>query len=258
MSDLIRFEVQDSIARIVLDRPQKLNALNRTMLTGLTQSLTAIEADPAIRVLVLTGRGEKSFCVGADILEWSQLSPLDMWKSWIRSGHQIMNHISQLAIPVVASLNGLALGGGLELALAADLRIAADHARLGTPEVKLGIIPGWGGTQRLAQIIGPGRAKQMIFTGDPISAETALQWGLVNEVVPADQLTAHTNALAQSIATNAPVAVQAAKSLIDADGSLTDGLYLEGLAGALVTYTDDARAGVEAFRQRTAPTFKGQ
>ena len=257
MTDLIQFAVDGGIAHITLNRPQKLNALNGEMLQGLEQSLSAVESDSAIRVLVLTGSGERSFCVGADILEWSELTPLDMWKTWIRSGNQIMNRISQLAVPVIASLNGLALGGGLELALTADIRIAADHVRLGAPEVKLGIIPGWGGTQRLPEVIGSSRAKQMIFTGDQIPADTALTWGLVNETVPAPDLAARTAEVAQAIATNAPVAVQAAKSLVDADGSVTDGMLLEGIAGALVSYTEDAQAGVEAFKNRTVPEFQG-
>ncbi len=257
MTDLIQFAVDGGIAHITLNRPQKLNALNGEMLQGLEQSLSAVESDSAIRVLVLTGSGERSFCVGADILEWSELTPLDMWKAWIRSGNQIMNRISQLAVPVIASLNGLALGGGLELALTADIRIAADHVRLGAPEVKLGIIPGWGGTQRLPAVIGSSRAKQMIFTGDQIPADTALTWGLVNETVPAPDLAARTAEMAQAIATNAPVAVQAAKSLVDADGSVTDGMLLEGIAGALVSYTEDSQAGVEAFKNRTVPEFQG-
>ncbi len=257
MTDLIQFRVDEGVAHITLNRPQKLNALNGEMLEGLTQSLALVESDSAIRVLVLTGSGERSFCVGADILEWSQLSPLDMWRTWIRTGHQLMDRISQLAIPVIASLNGLTLGGGLELALAADIRIAAHHVRLGAPEVKLGIIPGWGGTQRLPQVIGPSRAKQMIFTGDQIPADVALQWGLINEAVPVAELAARTADMARSIAVNAPVAVQAAKSLVDADGSVTDGMLLEGIAGALVSYTDDVQAGIEAFRNRTEPDFHG-
>ncbi len=257
MTELIRYSVDQGIAQITLDRPQKLNALNGEMLAGLQQSLDLVERDATVRVLVLTGNGERSFCVGADILEWSELTALEMWKGWIRPGNQIMNRISQLAIPVIASLNGLALGGGLELALTADIRIAADHALLGAPEVKLGIIPGWGGTQRLSHTIGSSRAKQMIFTGEQISADTALNWGLVNEVVASENLAARTGEIAQSIARNAPVAVQAAKSLLDADGSVTDGMMLEGIAGALVTYTDDARAGVDAFKKRTVPEFEG-
>lgn len=258
MSDLIKLSLDGPIATLELNRPEKLNALNREMLDALIAALDRIETDPDLRVLVLTGAGPKSFCVGADILEWSQLPPLQMWKIWIREGHRIMGQISQLAIPVIASLNGFTLGGGLELALTADIRIAADHVMLGAPETKLGIIPGWGGTQRLKQVVGTARAKQMIFTGDSISADQAMAWNLVNEVVPAAELGRHTRALAETIAANAPVAVQASKALLDADGSSHDGPLLEGLAGALTSFTEDAKAGVAAFKTKSTVKVKFQ
>lgn len=257
MSELIDFARDGHMARIVLNRPDKLNALNREMMTAMADAIAAVDADSDIRVLVLTGTGPKSFCAGADILEWSHLSPVDMWKIWIRAGNQIMDSLSRLAIPVLAALNGYTLGGGLELALAADIRIAADHVRLGAPEVKLGIIPGWGGTQRLKHVIGTSRAKQMIFTGDLIPADTALAWGLVNEVVPASELAARTDQIAQAIADNAPVAVQATKALIDTESTVLDGALLEGVAGSLTAHTEDAHIGVEAFKARTTPEFKG-
>ena len=258
MSDLIDFSVADFVARIELTRPDKLNALNRAMLSALSAALDTVDADPEVRALVVTGAGSRAFCVGADIPEWSALSPEAMWKDWIRTGHRVLNRMSQLAIPVIAAVNGYALGGGLELALAADLRLAAERASFAMPEAKLGIIPGWGGTQRLKALVGPSRAKQMIFAGERIASDTALAWGLINERVANDALAGRVQELAQAIAANAPLAVQAAKALIDATGTAHDGLLLEGVAGAYTAGTEDAQAGVNAFRNRGAAEFAGR
>ena len=202
----------------------------------------------------------EAFCVGADIYEWSDLSPLEMGRRWIRDGHRIFARIARLPQPVIAVLNGYTFGGGLELALAADLRLAAEGVQLSFPEVKLGIIPGWGGTQRLAQLIGPSRAKQMIFSGERVAGEQAETWGLVNEVIPADQLAERALELAETIAANGPVAVQLTKQLIDAafPASGDSGVVLETLAGSLASFTADAQEGVAAFRQRRQPQFSGR
>lgn len=246
-------ETDGAIATIRLNRPEKLHALDEEMLQGLADAFAEIDASKAIRVVLLGATGERAFSVGADILAWSSLEPIDMWRRWIRDGHRLFDQIAALRQPVIAALNGYTLGGGLELALAADIRLAADRAKLGLPEVGIGAIPGWGGTQRLPALIGVGRAKQMIFSGVPISAAQAEAWGLVNETLPAGQLEARATELAEQIAANAPIAVQLAKQAIDGGGA-----SLEGIAGALTAHSDDATEGLDAFREKRPPRFAGR
>jgi len=249
----VKFAIQGAIARVTLDRPEKLNALDPEMLTALEDAVTQAENSPRVRVIVLAAAGEKAFCVGADILAWTALSPLEMWSEWVRRGHRIFERLERARQPVVCAIQGFAYGGGLEVALACDLRIATDSARFAMPEVKLGTIPGWGGTDRLPRLIGSARAKQMIFTGEPIAADVAERWGLVNEVVPAASLSHRVTELAEKIATNAPVAVQTAKQLITSRSSAT----LESLAGAVNAFSDDAKEGLAAFREKRSPKFEG-
>jgi enoyl-CoA hydratase/carnithine racemase len=242
------------VATITLNRPEKLNALTLPMLSALDEALLAIDADPDVRVLVIKGSGPKAFSAGADVVAWSSLAPLEMWRTWTRTGHRVMERLESLRQPTIAALNGIAYGGGLELALACDLRLAADHVVLGAPEVGIATVPGWGMTTRLAMVVGPARAKQMILTGLPIDAARAAAWGLVSEVVPAGDLDAATDELAAQIAAQAPVAVQVAKQLIDATRPRTS---LEALGGGLTAFTDDAREGQAAFRERRPPVFRG-
>ena len=242
------------VATITLNRPEKLNALTLPMLAALEEALLTIDADPEIRVVVIKGSGPKAFSAGADVVAWSSLAPLDMWRTWTRTGHRVMERLESLRQPTIAALNGIAYGGGLELALACDLRLAADHVKLAAPEVGIATVPGWGMTTRLATVIGPARAKQMILTGLPIDAERAAGWGLVSEVVPATDLDAATDDLAARIAAQAPVAVQVAKELIDATRPRTS---LEALGGGLTAFTDDAREGQAAFRERRTPEYGG-
>ena len=242
------------VATITLNRPEKLNALTLPMLSALEDALLAIDADPEIRVVVIKGAGAKAFSAGADVVAWSSLAPLDMWRTWTRTGHRVMERLESLRQPTIAALNGIAYGGGLELALACDLRLAADHVKLAAPEVGIATVPGWGMTTRLATVVGPARAKQMILTGLPIDADRAAQWGLVSEVVPAGDLDAATDDLAARIAAQAPVAVQVAKELIDATRPRTS---LESLGGGLTAFTDDAREGQAAFRERRTPKYGG-
>jgi len=241
------------MARVTLDRPEKLNALDPEMLTALEDAVTQAENSRQVRVIVLAAAGEKAFCVGADILAWTALSPLEMWSEWVRRGHRIFERLEHARQPVVCAIQGFAYGGGLEVALACDLRIATDSARFAMPEVKLGTIPGWGGTDRLPRLIGSARAKQMIFTGEPIAADVAERWGLVNEVVPAASLSDRVTELAEKIATNAPIAVQTAKQLITSRASAT----LESLAGAVNAFSDDAKEGLAAYREKRPPKFEG-
>jgi len=252
-TELVQLSVIDSIATVTLNRPDKLNALNGEMLTRLDTIADELDRTNDVRVVLLTGTG-KAFCVGADIFEWSSLSPLEMGRRWIRDGHRVFERYARLPQPVIAVLNGYTFGGGLELALAADLRLAGAGVQLSFPEVKLGIIPGWGGTQRLPDLIGKSRAKQMIFSGARIDAALAERWGLVNEVVEGENLMGRAQALAGEIAANGPVAVQLTKQLIDG-GEMAS---LEALAGTLASYTADAQEGVAAFREKRAPMFAGQ
>ena len=246
--------IDGPVATITLNRPDKLNALTLPMLAALDDALSAIDADADVRVAIITGAGPRAFSAGADIVAWSALAPLDMWRTWTRTGQRVMDRLESLRQPTIAALNGLALGGGLELALACDLRIAADHAKLGAPEVGIGTVPGWGMTTRLATIVGPARAKQMLLTGLSIDATRAAAWGVVSEVVPADELAGLATELAVRIAAQSPVAVQIAKQLIDAGRTRTT---LEALGGGLAAYTDDAREGLAALRDRRPPEFGG-
>jgi len=250
----VKFAIQGPVARITLDRPEKLNALDPEMLTALEDAVSQAEQSRQVRVIVLAAAGEKAFCVGADILAWTALSPLDMWSEWVRRGHRIFERLERAKQPVICAVQGFAYGGGLELALACDIRIATDSARFAMPEVKLGTVPGWGGTGRLPKLIGSARAKQMIFTGEPIAADVAERWGLANEVVPVASLNDRATGLAEKIAGNAPIAVQTAKQLIASPSSAT----LESLAAAVNAFSDDARVGLAAFREKRSPKFEGQ
>ncbi|HEY2122246.1 MAG TPA: enoyl-CoA hydratase/isomerase family protein [Chthoniobacterales bacterium] len=250
----VKFEINGAVARIILDRPEKLNALDPEMLSALEHSIGHAEESREIRVIILESTGQKAFCVGADILAWTALSPLEMWSDWVRRGHRIFDRLERARQPVICAIQGFALGGGLEIALACDLRIAADSARFAMPEVKLGTIPGWGGTSRLPKLIGSSRAKQMIFTGDQITAATAERWGLVNEVVPFGGLRERITTIAESVCANAPIAVQTAKQLIAEPGMA----ILESIASATNAFTEDAKEGLASFREKRPPQFKGQ
>lgn len=255
-TDLIQYTA-GTIAILTLNRPEKLNALSPEMLTVLEQTLHAIDRDNDVRVLLLTGAGERAFCVGADIEAWGALQPVDMWRRWIRDGHRIFDRLADLRQPVIASLNGYTFGGGLELALAADVRIAADHIQLALPEVSIGTLPGWGGTQRLSALIGLGRAKQMVLSAERIDAATAERWGLVNEIVPVADVMARAHALAERIAENAPLSVQMAKQVMNAGVVSGDSRTLEALAGAFAATTQDAQEGLASFRERRPPQYRG-
>ncbi|MDE2857186.1 MAG: enoyl-CoA hydratase-related protein [Chloroflexota bacterium] len=253
----IDFSVQGHIAGIQLNRPEKLNAIDRDMLDRLAEIVEQVDQSVEARVLVLRASGERAFCVGADIHAWTSLAPLDMWRRWIRDGHRLFDRIAALRQPVIAVLNGFTLGGGLELALAADIRLAADAIELGFPEASIATVPGWGGTDRLPALIGAGRAKQMIFSAQRISATTAEHWGLVNEVLPPDQLDSRADELARQIAANAPLAVQFAKQAINGALQGAAGSTLEALAGALAAHSQDAQEGLASFSERRPPDYSG-
>lgn len=254
----IQLTTDDHIARMVLDRPEKLNALTLEMLSSIENHLDTLEKDPSVRVLLITGAGQKSFCVGADINAWAELDAVGMWRNWIREGHRIFNRIATMNIPTIAVLNGYTFGGGLELALATDIRIASHTVRFALPEVKLGIVPGWGGTNRLPAVIGTARAKQMVFTGMQIDTATALQWGLINEACEPSMLNTKADKIASMICENAPLAVQMTKQLIDGGVSAGNGYYLEALASGYARFTDDAKEGITAFKEKRLALFTGK
>jgi enoyl-CoA hydratase len=248
----VAMAVEAGITTLTLDRPAKLNALDPAMLVELEGHLDAIDHDPDVNCVIVTGAGERAFCVGADIDAWSALDALDMWRIWVRDGHRVMERLAGLRQPTIAAINGFAFGGGLELALATDIRIAAASATLGMPEVTIGTLPGWAGTRRLREAIGASRAKQLIFSGERLDAATAERWGLVNEVTPLPDLVARAQALAGRIVANAPVAVQLAKAAINGET-----VTLEAFASAIAAGTDDGREGVAAFREKRPARFTG-
>ena len=251
-SGAVDLRVEDYVAWITLCRPAKLNALSVEMLTAFEAHVADVDRRQDVRVVVVAAEGERAFSVGADVNAWSALEPLDMWRWWVRDGHRVMQRLASTRQPVIAAIKGLAFGGGLELALAADIRIASSSAAFAMPEVTIGTLPGWGGAQRLPALVGVARAKQMIFSGERIDAATAERWGLVNELVSPEELTERVTQLAQRIAANAPIAVQLAKSAIDHDATA-----LEAFAGALAASAEDGKEGMAAFREKRPPRFRG-
>jgi len=253
----VLFSLEGPVATITLNRPEKLNAMDPPMLTQLEQVCQELERDTNVRVVLLTGAGTRAFSAGADITVWSSLQPLEMWRWWVRNGHRVFERVARLPQPVIAVLNGVAFGGGFELALAADLRIAAEHTQLAMPETGIGTVAGWGGTQRLPALIGPARAKEMLFTGRRVDAATAERWGLVNAVEPGSNVMGYAINLAQEIAARAPLSVQMTKQLVDSAQGDAETMTLEALAGALSSSTQDGHEGVAAFREHRQPSFTG-
>jgi enoyl-CoA hydratase len=257
--DNLLFEVSDKIARVTFNRPNVLNALNRKTMDELGDCLKKVRADDDIRVLILTGAGEKAFVAGADINELSQQTPVN-GREFTLYGQEIFHRLETLGKPVIAAINGFALGGGCELALACTLRIAGRNAKLGQPEVKLGIIPGYGGTQRLPRLCGKGVAQELILTGEMISAEEALRVGLVNRVVEPGELLATAEAIAKKIIANAPLAVKYALEAVEHGMEMPqeEGLYLEATLFGLCCATQDMREGTRAFLEKRSPKFEGR
>jgi enoyl-CoA hydratase len=252
--DLVRAE---QVATVTLNRPAKLNSLTPAMLDQLEQCARELDTDTSVRVVVLTAGGEKAFCVGADINEWAALQPLDMWRRWVRRGHQVFDQWARLRQPVITAINGHAFGGGLELAITGDIRIAAETAQFALPEASIATCPGWSGTQRMVQLIGASRAKYLALSGMRMSARDALASGLVHEVVGAAELMTRAAALAQDMATKAPVSLQLTKQLVNAAAGEDAAMTLEAMAGALAAFTDDAREGISSFREKRAPRYSG-
>jgi enoyl-CoA hydratase len=257
MSDAIRLSKEAGVARITLARPARLNVLDAAMIAALMSAADAIEAGGDVRVAILTGEG-KAFCAGGDIAAWGGLEPLDMWRHWVPAGHRAFDRLARLRVPLIAVLNGHALGGGLELAATADFRIAEEQARLGMPETGIGMAPGWSGTQRLVRRFGAGVVRRLALSGAIVGAAEAERLGLVDEVVPQAQGLARAEELAAAIAARGPVAVAIAKQLINAAEGEETAAAIEAIAGALTSYTDDLKDGVASFREKRAPTFSNR
>jgi enoyl-CoA hydratase len=249
---------EGAITTLTLNRPDKLNALNAELLGQLTAAFRATSA-AAPRVVIVTGAGDKAFSAGVDIGEMSSMTTVEA-KARADQGHSLAELIESLPCPVIAAVNGFALGGGCELALACDFIYASDNAKLGQPEVNLGVIPGFGGTQRLARRVGIGLARELIYTGEIISAARALEIGLVNAVVPKDELSTKVRAVAGQIAQKGPLAIAQAKRtmLRGATGDMTAANELEAQAFAMLFGSEDQKEGMKAFVEKRKPEFKGR
>lgn len=253
------YEKEDGIGIITVNRPKEFNAQNSEMLAELTALLTDIEADDEVGVIIITGSGDKAFIAGSDVKEMLPETSITIRK-FHAANRLLLEKLEKLPKPVIAAINGFALGGGCELAMSCDLRIAAENARLGQPEINLGIIPGAGGTQRLTRLVGMARAKELIYTGDLIDAKTAFSIGLVNKVVPQNDLMSEAKALAQKLLTKSSVALSLAKSAINGgwQTTLSSGLDLEMQCFALCFATEDQKEGMSAFIEKRKPHFKGR
>jgi enoyl-CoA hydratase/carnithine racemase len=255
----VQYETKGPIAYVTVNRPKVLNALNTPTWTDLKAAFEEAKADASVRGVILTGAGDKAFIAGADINELAHVDAYDAEES-SRFGQKVLGHIENLGKPVIAAVNGFALGGGCETAMACTMRIAAEHARFGQPEVKLGLLPGGGGTQRLPRLVGKGRALQLILTGETISAQEAYRIGLVDEVVPAANLIDRAETILKQIAANAPIAVKFSLEAANRglDSSQSEGLVLEASYFGICAATEDKKEGTAAFLEKRAPQFRGR
>ncbi|MET0790741.1 MAG: enoyl-CoA hydratase-related protein [Polyangiaceae bacterium] len=259
---LLVTEAVDQVLTVTINRPAKLNALNAQVLAELTQAFQSLEATPAetrVRAVILTGSGAKAFVAGADIAEMSGLSAAHAYE-FSAAGHRLGRLMESVSFPIIAAVNGFALGGGCELALCADYIFAAEHAKFGQPETNLGLMPGFGGTQRLSRRVGLGHARELVYSGEPISAERALLIGLCNRVVPAAELLAQSEAHARRIAQQAPLAVAASKRALNHgyDADLASACELEATAFGSLFATEDARSGLTAFLAKQPATYQAR
>lgn len=257
MSDPVRLDIAAGVATITLARPDKLNALDDVMVGLLARYAEAIDADRSVRAVILTGEG-KAFCAGGDIVAWGGLSPLEMGQGWVRSGHRAFDKLARMKPPVIAAMNGHALGGGLELAVTADIRICEAQAKLGLPESGIGTIPGWSGTQRLVKRLGGQVARRLALTGEIVTAEQALTLGVVDQVVEKGGALAAAQTMAERVCRRGPVANIVAKQLINAAEDEDRAAILETLASSLVSYTEDVKEGVAAFQEKRPPRYRGE
>lgn len=253
------FEIREHLAYVTINRPEKLNALNQAVMTELQDCFVGIQKDDEVRAVILTAAGDKAFVSGADVSELARLTPVTGRETSLR-GQAIFNLIENLSKPVIAAVRGYALGGGCELAMACTLRIASETARFGQPEVKLGIIPGYAGTQRLSRLVGKGRALELILSGETITAQEAHRIGLVNRVVPAEELIPTAEAAARKIIANAPLAVKFSIDAVNHGLEMTqqEGEFLEATLFSLCCATEDMKEGTRAFLEKRPPKFIGK
>jgi enoyl-CoA hydratase len=257
--EVILVKKDGPIAVVTINRPKAFNSLNSDVLEGLGSAFDDIAMDDAIKVVIVTGAGEKAFVAGADIKQMVEMTPMEA-RAFMTKGHEVMNKIQYLEKPVIAAINGFCLGGGLELAMACDIRYASEKARLGLPEVGLGIHPGFGGTQRLARLVGRGKACEMVFTAVHVKADEALGIGLVQKVVPPEKLMEEVTGLATTITKQGPVAIKMAKASINQglDSDFRTGLKYEIESVAQTFATDDLKEGMNAFIEKRKPNFKNK
>lgn len=257
--ETLKVEREQSTLWLILNRPHRLNTFNDVLMEELADALDTAEKDPSIKCVVITGDGDRAFSAGADVTMFPKATPVKA-EEFSRIGQKVFGKIEEMSKPVIAAINGFALGGGLELALACDFRIAAEHAELGSPEISLGLIPGWGGTQRLVRIVGLARAKEMIMMGNKLKADEALRIGLVYKVVHFEKLREETSALAQKLCEGPPVAMKYAKHALNFGSQvpLEAGLRIEAGLMGLAFSTEDLKEGVEALFSKRKPEFKGK
>ena len=255
----IIYEKRGAIAYVTVNRPKVLNALNMATMAELRAAFTDAKDDAGVRVVLITGSGEKAFIAGADISELAKLSAVEA-KEYTHRGQSVLDLIENLGKPVIACINGFALGGGCEVAMACTMRLATENAKLGQPEVKLGVIPGYGGTQRLPRLVGKGMAMQLNLTGETIPAQEAHRIGLVNEVVAAAELMPRAEAIAAKIVANAPLAIRYCMEAVNKgmEMTLAEGLFLEATLFAVTCATDDKKEGTTAFLEKRAANFQGK
>lgn len=257
--ETLKMEREENVLWIILNRPHRLNAFNDVLMEELADALDTAEKDQSIRCVVITGEGDRAFSAGADVTMFPKATPVKA-EEFSRLGQKVFGKIEEMSKPVIAAINGFALGGGLELALACDFRIAAEHAELGFPEITLGLMPGWGGTQRLTRIVGLAKAKEMIMLGVRLKAEEALKVGLVHKVVHYEKLKDEVGGLAKKLSEGPPIALKYAKQALNfgTQVPLEAGLRLEAGLTALIFSTNDLKEGVEAFMSKRKAEFKGK
>jgi enoyl-CoA hydratase len=255
----IIYEKSEGVGTITLNRPDALNAWSTQLAQEFLAALKEAQKDETVKAVIITGAGEKAFSAGADIKAMKGMTALKA-RELSDMGYQVCSAIERLEKPVIAAINGFALGGGMEVSMACDFRIASDRARMGQTEINIGLIPGWGGTQRLTRLVGKAKAKELIYTGKIIDANTALQLGVVTSVAPAGELMAAAKAFAQELASKAPVALKVAKALIEKGGEvdLESALTLEREGFGVVASSEDLQEGVAAFTEKRKPIWKGQ
>ncbi len=256
-SEHIELFYEGKIGFITINRKEKLNALSWEMLQTINAFAEDLDLNRKIRAVIIASNFSRAFGVGADIGDWGSLEPVEMWRKWTRHGHRIIRNLEELIHPVIAVVNGLAFGGSLEVALAADIRIGETGSQYGFPEARVGTIPGWFGTQKALQLIGPSRLKKLIFTGQPVAAEVALELGLIDELVPAGEGLDRAREIAAQIATTSPVAVSLGKQVVNSLAAHQSAAALESLASGLAAQTADGREGKQSFTEKRPPEFTG-